>query len=101
MALMELVEELTSSIDNKKYAVGIFIDLKKAFDIIDHGILLQKMERFGIRGVGCDWLSSYIGNRQQFVQMGEYRSTSLDITCGVSQGSILGPKLFILYINDM
>lgn len=100
MALMEL-EKLTSAIDEKKYAVGLFIDLKKAFDTIDHDILLQKLERYGIRGVGLTWLKSYIENRQQFVQMGVTKSTLADIKCGVPQGSILGPKLFILYINDI
>ncbi len=89
---MELIEELTSSIDNKKCALGVFIDLKKAFDTIDHNILLQKNESYGVSGVGFNWLKSFTENRQQFVQMGEYRSTSSVITCGVPQGSILGPK---------
>ena len=101
MALMELVEGVTSSMDNNKYALGIFIDLKKAFDTINHDILLQKMERYGIRGVGLNWVKSYIENREQYVQIGEYKSASSLITCGVPQGSILGPKLFILYINDI
>lgn len=101
MALIDLIEELTTSVDSKKYALGVFIDLKKAFDTIDHEILLHKMDRYGFRGVGLEWIKSYIENRQQFVQLGEYRSSRADITCGVPQGSILGPKLFILYINDI
>lgn len=87
--------------EEKKYAVGIFIDLKKAFDTIDHEILLKKMDRFDVRGVALEWLKSYISNRQQFVQIGQHKSQCLNITCGVPQGSLLGPKLFILYINDI
>ena len=101
MALMELAEKLTSSIQNKDYVIGIFLDLKKAFDTIAFDILLEKMERYGIRGIGLSWLKSYIENRQQYVQIDEYKSACSNITCGVPQGSILGPKLFILYINDI
>ncbi|XDV44073.1 hypothetical protein PO909_012422 [Leuciscus waleckii] len=101
MALIELVDRLTNCIENKKYAVGIFIDLKKAFDTVDHEIMLKKMERYGIRGVGYNWIKNYMENRSQFVQMGNHRSVSLSISCGVPQGSVLGPKLFILYLNDI
>ena len=82
-ALLDLVEEITSSIDAKKISIGVFIDLKKA------------LEYYGIRGIAQEWLKSYVKDRKQFVQIDECASTLLNVTCGVPQGSILGPKLFI------
>lgn len=101
MALMDLMEELSSAVNEKKFAVGVFIDLKKAFDTIDHDIVLEKMERFGVRGVGLEWSKSYFRHRSQYVQVGDAMSKPADITCGVPRGSIVGPKLFIMYINDI
>ena len=98
---MDLIENMCESIDKKKYVMGIFIDLKKAFDTIDHNILLNKLYHYGIRGISNDWIKSYLGNRKQFVQYDDAISDCKEILCGVPQGSILGPKLFILYINDI
>ena len=97
-ALMELIEELSSALDSKKVTVGVFIDLKKAFDTIDHKLLMHKLEHYGIRGESNNWLKSYLENRKQYVQVNEHRSSLLKILCGVPQGSVLGPKLFIHFV---
>ena len=97
LALLELIEELTNTIDNKESTIGVFIDLKKAFDTIDHSLLLQKIENYGIRGKALTWVKSYLNNRQQYVYFNDTKSDILNISCGIPQGSILGPKFFILY----
>ena len=101
LALIDFVENITDAIDRHEYTVGVFIDLKKAFDTVDHTILLQKLNHIGIRGVAYDWLANYLTNRKQYVLYNGTESSVKQIVCGVPQGAILAPLLFLLYINDL
>ena len=100
-ALLSIVEQIRTSLDKKMFACGVFIDLEKAFDTVNHHILLSKLNHHGIRGVANKWFHSYLSNRNQKVTINGESSPNLPINCGVPQGSILGPLLFLIYINDM
>ena len=99
--MLDLVDKITSAIDEKKYTVGIFLDLSKAFDTVNHDILFDKLSFYGIRGLPLDWLKNYFLNRFQYVEYNGSSSFYNTIKCGVPQGSILGPLLFLIYINDI
>ena len=100
-AIISLVEKVNQALDSGKVLVGIFLDLKKAFDTVDHKILVDKLFKYGIRGNIFNWLKSYLSNRKQYVNWQGSNSEIETTSCGVPQGSILGPLLFILYVNDL
>ena len=101
LAIIQLVNQISTSIDKKEVSSGIFLDLSKALDTFNHKILLQKLESYAIRGIALSRITSYLNNRKQFVQFNNVNSSENIIKCGIPQGSILGPLLFILYINDI
>ena len=99
--LQSFADDILESMDLNMYTASVFIDLSKAFDTVDHSILLGKLRHYGIRGVALDWFRSYLDNRKHYVRVNNVSSDPRNLTYSVPQGSIIGPVLFNLYINDI
>ena len=100
MALIVLMENIVTALDSDNCGIGLFLDFQKAFDTVDHCILLDKLLSYGVRGIAHVWFNSYLSNRLQSVNYNGQESDFKLMECDVPQGSILGPLLFIFYIND-
>ena len=99
--MINITENITKALNDGNISYGVFVDLQKAFDTVDHQILLAKLSHYGIRGVSNDWFKSYLSNCSQYVSINGYDSGLATINCGVPQGSLIGPMLFLLHINDL
>lgn len=100
-AITLLTEHIAKSLDSDKKCVGVFLDLAKAFDTVSSKILIRKLEGIGVRGHALEWFRSYLSDRKQFTKVGQHKSNLLPVSYGVPQGSILGPTLFTIYLNDI
>ena len=100
-AILDMVESIRTNMDKRLFSCGVFIDLKKAFDTVDHKILLDKLNYYGFRGIINQWFSSYLIYRTQTTEINSHISDKEVVSCGVPQGSVLGPLLFLLYVGDI
>ena len=101
MAVIEAVDTVTNALDRGETVVGVSLDLSKAFDTVNHMMLMEKCDKYGIRGVAKKWSISYLNGRKQYVSYNGMKSNKGMISYGVPQGSILGPFLFLIYVNDL
>ena len=101
LAILDIHRKLIDDFENNNFACSMFLDFAKAFDTVNKNILLQKLNAYGVRGIAHDWFKSYLKDRKQMVKLGNILSESKTIMCGVPQGSVLGPLLFFIYVNDM
>ena len=100
-AILQLFDQINDNLEKNYFTLGVFIDLSKAFDTVDHQILISKLKNYGIEGNNLNWFKNYLQNRKQYLILNKYETSFGSIKCGVPQGSILGPLLFLIYVNDL